>query len=108
MLRCIDPNIADPIRIFIATAGENPAESLEMLSEAILYDLSASGGSIEEMLSSIVIEPEEVEVEDKYAAAYCKVSCTINGIEVVRFADIEMKAHDDSWYVTNFFFVDER
>ena len=108
MLECIDPNVADPIKILIASTGEDPDECLEYLSEAILYDLSADGENVDEMLASIVIEPEEIEVEDNYAVAYCRVSCVINGVDVVRFADIEMKTHDESWYITNLFFVDER
>lgn len=108
ILKCIDPDIADPIKIFIAATGEDPTESLEMLSEALLYDLTESGSGIEEALASIVIELEEITIEDNYAVAYCKVSCTINGVDVVRFADVEMKTHEDAWYITYFYFVDER
>lgn len=108
MLDCMDPDIADPIRILISAAGADPTECLDMFSDILWYGLNESESGAEEVLTSLVIEPEEVEVEDNYAVVYCKMSCMADGVEVVRFADAEMKLHNDSWYIMEIYFTEER
>lgn len=108
MLRCMDPDVADPIRIVLAMSGMDASEQLGQLVDAMLSDVSEGEEGASQILGSIVIEPKDVEVGKKTAVAYCRISFSVNGVDVVRFVDISLRIHDDTWYITSIMMVDEK
>ena len=106
MLDCIDPEIAEPGRLFISLMGEDPTEILDLFSQGLIFGMNMYGGEAAEIFESFKIEVERIAMENTYAVADCKVSCLVEGEVIESSAEVTMELIGEEWYIVNIYFED--
>lgn len=106
MLKCIDPDISDPIRLGLALVSTFSDADYEDLVDGLFDNLGASefGSSFnaEDFLSTISVSDPKIKTKKNRAVVTCKLSFELAGEQFTRDATIEMIEKDDKWYIASF------
>lgn len=107
MLRCIDPDIADPIRLFFIGLSVITEKDYEDLVNA-LFDIRDNELTdrleAKQFLSSITFTDLKIKAKRKTATVKCKTNFEIVGEQFRRNTTIKMirDEDDDKWYISSF------
>lgn len=103
MLDCINPEIADPIRVIIATwsklTEQDKDELIDGLVSEVIEGLDEQDIDVKEFLPLMEIEPKDFQIKKNNAYVRCKVTAVISGVQVKRYLDIYMRKFDGDWYI---------
>lgn len=106
MLKCIDPDISDPIRLGLALVSTFTDADYEDLVDSLFDNIGASefGSSFdaEDFLSTISVSDAKLKTKRHSATVTCKVNFELAGEQFKRDATIEMVEKDDKWYIYSF------
>lgn len=97
LLAVIDPEVADPLRMWAALGGVNKNEVMGSIFTAIC-DLSGNV-DMEQVLKSITYDVEDVEIEGEYARVTADCTMTVNGEEFARYVTCYLQNIRDKWYI---------
>lgn len=105
ILSCIDPSIADPVRITFGVIGTLTGNELNDLLDGIInilikgMQIFNNEIKIDQIFSSMSIEIEEIKVDGTYAKVKGKASFHLFGKLVKKKMTIDMKETDQVWYI---------
>lgn len=106
MLKCIDPDVSDPIRLSLALVSTFTDTDYEDLVDGLFDNIGASefGSSFdaEDFLSTISVSDAKVKTKKNRATVTCKINFELAGEQFKRDATIEMIEKDDKWYIYSF------
>lgn len=106
MLKCIDPDISDPIRFGLAVFSTITDADYEDLVDGLFDNLGVSefGSSFnaEEFLSTISVSDAKLKIKKHTAVVTCKINFELAGQKFSRDASIEMIEKNDKWYIHSF------
>ena len=97
LLDVIDPEVADPLRMWAAVGDVNKNEVMGSIFTAIC-ELSGDV-DVEQVLSSITYDVEDVQIEDEYAMVTADCTMTVNGEEFARYVTCYLQNIRDKWYI---------
>lgn len=105
ILSCMDPSIADPIRITFGVIGTLTGKELNDVLDGIIHilikglQLFNDEIEMEQIFSSMSIEVEKIKIEEEYAQIEGKISFHLFGKLVKRDVMVDMKETDQVWYI---------
>lgn len=106
MLKCIDPDVSDPIRLGLALVSTFSDADYEDLVDGLFDNLGASefGSSFnaEDFLSTISVSDAKLKTKKHRGVVTCKINFELAGEQFTRDATIEMIEKDDKWYIASF------
>jgi hypothetical protein len=106
MLKCIDPDIADPIRLGLALVSTFTDADYEDLVDGLFDNIGTSefGSSFnaEDFLSTISVSDAKLKIKKQNATVTCKINFELAGEQFKRDATIKMIKKDDKWYICSF------
>ncbi len=105
MLDCIDPDIADGIRLSIGLAGMfSEVDSADLVEE--FANLVMDNGHVDAnaFFSSINIEVEDVSVEKDTAVVEAIVEYSVSSEDFKKMATFECVNYMNEWYISYFMF----
>lgn len=106
MLKCIDPDISDPIRLGLALVSTFTDTDYEDLVEDLFDNIRTSEFGTkfdaEDFLSTISVSDSKLKTKKHRATVTCKISFELAGEQFERDATIEMIEKDDKWYIYSF------
>lgn len=98
MLKTIDPEIGDPIRLILAVVGHLNEEEYSDLIDSLfsgITDISDNSVKATDILKTIEITDEKV----SGSKVECKINFTIAGETFTQKAKIKLKEIEDKWYI---------
>lgn len=105
LLNCIDPDIAEPIKMGLVLFSTATGQDYEDVIDGILIDLVGSifGSDYDPdaFLSTLTISNPKVTVRGKQAKIRCVIGFEIAGKKLSREATIVMAKEQKKWYVAN-------
>lgn len=106
MLKCIDPDVSDPIRLGMAVFSTITGTDYEDIVDVLFANISEGefGTSFDakDFLSTISVSDVKVKTKKNTATVTCKISFELAGEQFERDAAIDMGKRDDKWYITYF------
>ena len=106
MLKCIDPDISDPIRLGLAVFSTFTDADYEDFVDGLFDNLGASefesSYTAEDFLSTITISDAKLKTKKHTAVVNCKINFELAGEQFSRDASIEMIEKNDKWYIYSF------
>ena len=106
MLKCIDPDISDPIRLGLALVSTFTDADYEDLVDGLFNNIGDSefGSSFdaEDFLNTISVSDAKLKTKKHRATVTCKINFELAGEQFKRDATIEMIEKDDKWYIYRF------
>lgn len=100
LLNIIDPDVADPIRLLLATTGVNGNEAMAQVMTSLLGDdaFDMAQGA----LNDVQIEVTDSQILGKNAKLETLWTMNINGNEFFRYVTILMEKINKKWYIVDF------
>ena len=100
LLNIIDPDVADPIRLLLATTGVNGNEAMAQVMSSLLGDdaFDMAQGA----LNDVQIEVTDSQILGKNAKLETLWTMNINGNEFFRYVTILMEKINKKWYIVDF------
>lgn len=106
MLDCIEPNVADPIRlgmaIYSGATGQEYKDFVDGTFDQLVTAVFGEDLESNDFLSSISISDAKCEVEKENAAVTCMVKFEIAGEKFERETTVYLHKKGDKWYIYNF------
>lgn len=103
MLNCIDPSVADPIRVSVGIYGTISDVDNDELLESFSQSITGEDiPEVDEFYQSINIEMLSARSGGKYGSASTTVYFTLFGEDIVRDATFEMVKDHGKWYISSF------
>ncbi len=106
ILNCIDPDVADPIRIAIALFSTMTGEDYENIVDGLFDHLEGEpfGASFDakRFLSTISFSDEKLKTKKNTAKVTCKMNFEVAGVQFTRDTVIDMVKLDGKWYIAGF------
>lgn len=110
MLRCINPEIADPLRIGLAlythVTDQDIEDTVDDIGAALISSMSEVNIDAEELFQSMKLETEKIKSKGKNAVAYVKIQFETLGIEVEKYGEFDLRKVEDNWYIESFAFTE--
>lgn len=110
MLRCINPEIADPIRIGLALythiTDQDTEDIVDDIGSVLISSIGEMNIDAEELFQSMELEIKKLEVKGKNAVAYVDINFETLGIEVEKYGEFDLKKVEDTWYIESFAFTE--
>ena len=100
LLNIIDPDVADPIRLLLATTGVNGNEAMAQVMSSLLGDdaFDMAQGA----LNDVQIEVTDSQILGNNANLETLWTMNINGNEFFRYVTILMEKINRKWYIVDF------
>lgn len=100
LLNVIDPDVADPIRLLLATTGVNGNEAMAQVMTSLFGDgaFDTAQGALED----VQIEVTDSQILGKNAKLETLWTMNINGSEFFRYVTIRMEKINKKWYIVDF------
>ena len=100
LLNVIDPDVADPIRLLLATTGVNGNEAMAQVRTSLFGDgaFDTAQGALED----VQIEVTDSQILGKNAKLETLWTMNINGSEFFRYVTIRMEKINKKWYIVDF------
>lgn len=109
MLRCLHPNVADPIRAMLSVtnmiSGEETEDIVDMIASGLGEQFEESGLDSEEMFNSLDIEITDFEKNEGTADVYADISFNLAGEPMERYGVFHMTQVNKQWYISSFEFT---
>lgn len=107
MLNCINPTIADPlklVRVVAPNVNDFLVKVVDQLigGDGITEQIGVETENTESFVTSMKISPKRMFVGLKKAKVRCRVSFSINGLEMNREFDIKLVKKYGNWYISGF------
>ena len=109
MLRCLHPDVADPIRAVLSLAnmvsGEETEDIVDMISSELGGQLESGNIDSDEMFNSLDIEVTDYKEDGGSADVYADISFEIAGKKKKKYGVFYMEQVDEQWYISSFDFA---
>ena len=105
ILSCMDPSIADPIRIAFGVLGTLTGNELNDVLDGIInvlikgLQIFNDEIEVDQIFSSMSVKIDKIEVNGEYAKVNGKVSFHLFGKQMKKDMVVDMKETDDVWYI---------
>ena len=105
MLNCIDPAVADPVKVGLSLYGlfaqKDQDETLDQIAQLLSGDSKLDG---KEFFSSIKIEIKKVSTKGKSTRAETTIQYKLLGQNYKKDASFMCMKNSDKWYISSFYF----
>ena len=109
ILRCLHPDLADPIRAVLSLAnmvsGEETEDVVDMITSELGGELEKENVDSEEMFNSLEIDTTDYEEHGRTADVYADISFELAGEPMERFGVFHMEQVNEQWYISSFEFT---
>lgn len=109
MLRCINPEIADPIRLglalFVNVTDTDIEDIVDQVAEILISSMDEVNIDASEMFHSMELETTKIKVKGKNASVYVNISFETMGMEMEKYGVFQMIQVNDTWYIESFSFT---
>lgn len=110
MLRCINPQIADPIRLglslFTHLTDKDVEDYVDEIAESLIDTMDEVNIDATELFHSMELEVTKVKAKGKKASAYVNITFETMGIGMEKYGVFQMIQVDDIWYIESFSFTE--
>lgn len=104
ILGCIDPDVADPIRMVLALYSQATNQDYEDITdtalEDVVYGVFGTDFDPDDFLSTLSVTDAKLKVEDDLAVVECVVNFEIAGEKFARDSAIYLVEIRDKWYIS--------
>ena len=104
MLGCIDPDVADPIRLILALYSQATEQDYEDVTDEILenivYSVFGEDFDPDEFLSTMSVSDVELDVDGEVAVVNCVIHFEVAGEQFARDSAIVLVEIRDRWYIS--------
>lgn len=104
ILGCVDPDVADPIRMILALYSEATEQDYEDVTddvlENIVYGLFGADFDPDDFLSTLSVTDPQLEIDGDTAIVNCVVNFEIAGEKFARDSVIVLVEIRDRWYIS--------
>lgn len=100
MLKCIDPDISDTIRLGLSAVGALTGKDTDDLLDMAVEAVFGADYDPEEFLSRITVTEPKVKIKKKNATVDCKIGFELGGDTFQKGAIIRMRKVEDQWYIS--------
>lgn len=100
MLRCIDPDISEPIRLGLGAVGALTGQDTNDLLDMAVKSVFGANYDPEEFLSRITVTDPKLKIKKKNATVDCKIGVELGGDTFQKGAVIRMRKVEDQWYIS--------
>lgn len=107
MLRCIDPEISDPIRLGLSAYGAVTGEDTDDLLGKAVAAVFGTSFDAKEFLDRLTVKEPKVKVKKKNATVTCKLGFLVGGESFERKTTIRLRKVEDKWYISGIELGDE-
>lgn len=111
MLNCIDPDIADPIRLGLIVYGavteQDYEDVVDSLFDSVLGDLRYEIQDSEGFLQTMTVTDTKLKAKRHTAVVTCTLNFEISGQEFHRRCKINMVEREKKWYISGFSFASD-
>lgn len=109
MLRCLHPDVADPIKAILSVtnmiSGEETEDIVDMIASGLGEQFEENGLDSEEMFNSLDIEITDFEENEGAADVYADISFNLAGEPMERYGVFHMTQVNKQWYISSFEFT---
>lgn len=109
MLRCLHPDVADPVRTLLSLtnmiSGEETEDIVDMIASGLGGMMEEGNLDSEEMFNSLDIEITDYEENGSNADVYADISFELAGEPMKRYGVFHMQQIDEQWYISSFDFT---
>ena len=102
VLNCINPKIADKIKIAVGFMGTLTDTDSEEIFEGLAEYISSDDISDTDFFSSISIDIKDIIIEDDAATVYTILTYEIEGEEIIRESTFNCIYYAEKWYISSF------
>lgn len=102
ILECVDPRVSDSLNMAADFVGMFTDMNADELFERLAGLLSSSKYGGKEFFSTIKIDIQDIEVEEKDATVSAIVTYTVGGTEYVREATFKCIYYVEEWYISTY------
>lgn len=110
MLRCINPKIADPIRLGLSLlthmTDKDIDDYVDEIAESLIETMDEVNIDATELFHSMKLEVTKVKAKGKKALAYVNITFETMGVEMEKYGVFQMIQVDDIWYIESFSFTE--
>lgn len=104
MLGCIDPDVADPIRMLLALYSQATDQDYEDVTDTVLenivYGVFGTDFDPDDFLSSLAVTDAKLKVDGETAVVSCVINFEIAGEKFARNSEIYLVEVRDRWYIS--------
>ena len=100
MLKCIDPEISDPIRLALSAFGAVTGKDTDDLLDMAVESVFGADYDPEEFLSRISVTDPKLKIKKKNATVDCKIGFELGGDTFEKGAVIRLRKVEDKWYIS--------
>ena len=104
ILGCIDPDVADPIRMVLALYSQATNQDYEDITdtalEDVVYGIFGTDFDPDDFLSTLSVTDAKLTVEDDLALVECVINFEIAGEKFARDSAIYLVEIRDKWYIS--------
>lgn len=105
ILGCVDPNVADPIRMILALYSQATEQDYEDVTdralENIVYGIFGTDYDPDDFLSTLSVTDVELDVDGEIAVVSCVINFEIAGEKFARDSAIVLVEIRDRWYISS-------
>lgn len=109
ILKCIDPDISNPIRLGLAIFSTIADADYEDIVDGLFDNISSLEFDFDfnakEFLRTISITDTEVKAKKNTAVVTCKAGFELAGEYFDKYAEIDMIKKDEKWYISSLDFL---
>lgn len=110
ILRCINPEVSDPIRIGLAFVTNwtymDTEDMVDKVATALTGTLDEINLDTTELFQSMELETKEFAAENGRAAVLSEITFETMGVEMEKYVIFDLIQLDEKWYIDGFEFVD--
>ena len=110
MLRCVNPRIADPIRLGLAlftNLTDTEVEDLvDQIASALIDSTDETDVNAEDLFQSMKMETTKIKVKGRNAAAYVNIQFQTLGVDMEKYGKFDLVKVNDTWYIDCFTWLD--
>ena len=104
ILGCVDPDVADPIRMILALYSQATGRDYEDVTDGILekvvYGIFGEDFDPDDFLSTLSVTDAKLEVDGDEAVVNCVINFEIAGEKFARNSAIYLVEIRDRWYIS--------
>lgn len=101
ILNCIDPDVAQPIKLLIAIGSMATDTDYEEMLDMLVDQVFGEGLNPQEFLPKLELAVEDLKVKKDVAAAFAKINFELSGQQFTEPVYFYMIKVDDKWYISS-------